>query len=56
LVLNPKRVCSAPLTLSDWRLGPGRWTPLTNTLFTSPAAATLNCQRPVMMSGICVLS
>jgi hypothetical protein len=21
LVLNPKHVCSAPLTLSDWRLG-----------------------------------
>jgi hypothetical protein len=21
LVLNPKHVCSAPMTLSDWRLG-----------------------------------
>jgi hypothetical protein len=52
LIMNPKQVCSAPLTLSDWRLGPGWWTPLTNALFTSPATAALNYPRPVIMSGI----
>jgi hypothetical protein len=46
-------MCSAPLTLSDWRLRPGQWTPLTNALFTSPASAALNCPRPVIVSGAC---
>jgi hypothetical protein len=33
--------------------GSGRWTPLTNALFTSPASDALNCPRPIIMSGIC---
>jgi hypothetical protein len=39
--------------LSDWRWGLGWWTPPINALFTSLAAAALNCPRPVIMSEIC---
>jgi hypothetical protein len=51
LVLNPKHVCSATLTLSVSCWGPRQWAPLTNALFTSPASAALNYPRPVIMNG-----
>jgi hypothetical protein len=43
LVLNPKHVCSAPLTLSDSRLG-ARMVDISDQRFVhSPAATALNC-------------
>jgi hypothetical protein len=55
LVLNPKHVCSAPLTLLDWRLG-ARTVDTSDQCLVHPpplAAAALNFPRLVIMSGIC---
>jgi hypothetical protein len=52
LVLNaPILVRGFHCPIGYW--GRGQWKPLTNTLFTSPTSAALNCPRPIIMSGAC---
>jgi hypothetical protein len=51
LVLNPKHVCSTPLTLSDWRLGARTVDTSDQRLVISSTSAALNCSWPLIMSG-----
>jgi hypothetical protein len=53
LVLNPKHVCSTPLTLSDWQLGARTVDTSDQRIVHLPGYRCTECPRLVFMSGIC---